>query len=268
MKFMTALFATLVLCSTTSVNAETCPITGCGTDWLNVPGDFSQPVNYFSMYLLGGQFNIEEWGENAPWVPSGHMVANTVGKQINFTATQFNHIGAGQGTSFLSANFDHYVIASGNITGGITSDTIPVYLDGNATGTLVDNGDGTGNWTLASHMYANFGPSIYANSPSGDLIVDMGVIQLTTNATYSYASSCVDANCQFVNFSSETGEAMNYHTGLAYLVGQTLTSYGYRVTVGLYGQDPVASPVPAPAAAWLMGSGLLGLIGVARRKAA
>ena len=29
-----------------------------------------------------------------------------------------------------------------------------------------------------------------------------------------------------------------------------------------------AAPVPAPAALWLFGSGLLGLIGVARRKAA
>ena len=39
-------------------------------------------------------------------------------------------------------------------------------------------------------------------------------------------------------------------------------------TLGMYGNDPVVSAVPVPAAVWLFGSGLIGLIGIARRKKA
>lgn len=37
---------------------------------------------------------------------------------------------------------------------------------------------------------------------------------------------------------------------------------------GVYGADPMVAAVPVPAAVWLFGSGLIGLVGVARRKAA
>jgi hypothetical protein len=64
-------------------------------------------------------------------------------------------------------------------------------------------------------------------------------------------------------------------SGLNVLIGQTLTfsitaegggSYTY---VALKGQPNIeVSAVPVPAAAWLFGSGLIGLTGVARRKKA
>lgn len=51
-------------------------------------------------------------------------------------------------------------------------------------------------------------------------------------------------------------------------VGAAPTFFGSPSALeGLFLAQP-ASPVPVPAAAWLLGSGLLGLIGVARRKAA
>lgn len=37
-------------------------------------------------------------------------------------------------------------------------------------------------------------------------------------------------------------------------------------TLSFNGTEPQVSAVPIPAAAWLLGSGLLGLVGVARRK--
>jgi hypothetical protein len=70
-----------------------------------------------------------------------------------------------------------------------------------------------------------------------------------------------------------TGQAMDYGTGDVFLVGHGSNTdpssglYGTRITLGINGNDPVLQTVPMPAAIWLFGSGLLGLIGVARRKA-
>lgn len=228
-----------------------------GTGCLQVPGDFSQPINNFSMYLLNGQFNVEGLDGYGGWVGIGGMTTlNTTGKQINFTATQFDQIGLGQGTSILSATLNHVEIGSADFLGMLAT----VYIDGNATGTLVDNGDGTGHWTLDTHLFANWGPN------TG---MDLGIVPLTTNAIYTYndGNSWCDYSACTPN-SIAAGSAMNYHSGLAYMVGQGVipngSFQGFRVTYGLQGQDPLAAPVPA--AVWLLGSGLLGLAGFARKR--
>jgi len=57
--------------------------------------------------------------------------------------------------------------------------------------------------------------------------------------------------------------------------GNTFSFFGYTVDTGTFGQGPgwnttsgtsSLSAVPIPAAVWLFGSGLLGLVGMARRK--
>lgn len=247
-------------------NAATCPSAGCDANWLNVPGDFANPINNFTMHLLGGWFAIDStyvdtsgqqgWGGLLN-DPSGHTPINTLENKINFTATQFNLIGLGQGTSALNASLNHVVIGTGEDFFGYDA---TIYADGQATGTLVDNAHSTqGNWALNTHLYADWGVNFG---------IDLGIIALSTNASYTY---CTLLDCSVPN-SSVSGSAMDYHTGFAYLVGQgTIQSgafQGLRVTIGLAGQDPLVAPVPVPAAAWLLGSGLLGLIGVARRKAA
>ena len=54
----------------------------------------------------------------------------------------------------------------------------------------------------------------------------------------------------------------NFSGGGQYVGNKTISNYAWAV------YDGDVSAVPIPAAVWLFGSGLLGLIGVARKKAA
>ncbi len=249
MKITIKLFCAIFAAGIYSTANAACPSEpGCTTNWLNVPGDFANPINNFSMYLLGGEFHVEGSDGNGGWSVVGNATPlNTSGKQIDFTATQFDHIGLGQGTSTLNASFNHYEIGSGVFFGNLTT----LYIDGSANGSLVDNADSTkGDWTLNVHLFGDYGPTL------GN---DLGYVSLSTNAFYDYDTS-----------DTATGTIMDYHTGLAYLVGQGVIQsgpfQGVRITVGLQGQDPLSAPVPVPAAAWLLGSGLIGLAGVAGKK--
>ncbi|MBU1690299.1 MAG: hypothetical protein KJ958_13565 [Gammaproteobacteria bacterium] len=258
--FLIAVVLSASLLTAASANAATCPSAGCDANWLNVPGDFSQPVNNFSMFLLNGWFNVTSSFDGSG--VGGSNPLNTTGNQINFTASQFDHNGPGQGTATLNASFNHVVIGSGVLLGLNTT----IYIDGTAAGALIDNADSTqGHWTLNSHLFADWG-----NNKG----IDLGIMPLSTNASFAYsACDSYSAICSsaVANHLTASGSIMDYHSGLAYMVGQGTTLDGpfpgFRVTVGLLGQDPVVATVPAPAAAWLLGSGLLGLVGVARRKA-
>lgn len=65
--------------------------------------------------------------------------------------------------------------------------------------------------------------------------------------------------------SGTTLEFSNLSAGSYYAVvsGSSAVPSGGAYTIQLYAE---ASPVPVPAAVWLLGSGLIGLVGVARRK--
>jgi hypothetical protein len=69
-------------------------------------------------------------------------------------------------------------------------------------------------------------------------------------------------------YAPDTSIAWNFNTTNGYQLAyyKTYSFYAWAVRPG--DVAAAASTVPVPAAAWLFGSGLLGLIGVARRKAA
>lgn len=261
---------TAAIYSTANAACPTEP--GCNTNWLNVPGDFANPVNNFTMFLLGGWFNIEMPNGSGGWIGvsgsynGGSTSLNTTGNQINFTATQFDHSGPGQGTSTLNASLDHVVLGSGFFFDNLAT----IYADGLASGTLVDNTDSTrGHWTLNTHLYADW------NGITG---MDLGIMPLSTNASYTYTNTVevcyIDDGCYQVQRPNTVmaGSAMDYHSGLAFMAGQGILQSGpfngLRVTLGLEGQDPLATPatVPVPTAAWLLTSGLIGLAGFARKR--
>lgn len=73
------------------------------------------------------------------------------------------------------------------------------------------------------------------------------------NALLSSTGSGIDSNL----FSLGAG---NYH---AVVSGTASGTDGGKYSVSLYTEP---QPVPVPAAVWLLGSGLIGLVGVARRK--
>ncbi|TNG03677.1 MAG: VPLPA-CTERM sorting domain-containing protein [Gammaproteobacteria bacterium] len=82
--------------------------------------------------------------------------------------------------------------------------------------------------------------------------------------SYSFSMSAINIVSQTSNTISLEG------TGIASVTGLDDTSGEFSLTLNQNGQafsfSSSASVVPVPAAVWLFGSGLLGLVGIARRK--
>lgn len=83
-----------------------------------------------------------------------------------------------------------------------------------------------------------------------------------------------DVGATFLNTEGAVGTALNFWNGY----NNSTELFGYELAYRLIGQLNIdaatgvaslttPSAVPVPAAAWLLGSGLVGLVGVARRKA-
>lgn len=205
---------------------------------LNVPQDFP---GSFSMELLAGEMYIDQ-GQGPPFQ------INTDGYNILFDATEFNNVGEGAGSSDLTLTSTESWYIGSTMTFGYQAD---FYIDGTGSGVLVDNADSTaGHWTLNTPLYATW----------NNLEFRINDFTLTTDA------------CYLVGITQVCGSAMDYETGNAYLVGHLVVQdgpfVGMPLTFGFFANDPPISMIPVPAAVWLFGSGLIGLIGVARRKKA
>ena len=151
-------------------------------------------------------------------------------------------------------------------------------------GSLIAGGayNATGGVNLADATSVSLG-TVFANGGTGDVF---GTVDGLTPAGTGGVLS-LDAFAPVTNFFSVGGWTLDVNTltivdqtagtlnlkGLGVLTGHgfdatdikwsfsssSLTNYSMTVSN--------VSPVPVPAAAWLFGSGLLGLVGIARRKA-
>ena len=101
---------------------------------------------------------------------------------------------------------------------------------------------------LGYMFYQNMGGSLFDNL-TGDQTVD-GV--LLTDVQSNYWSG--------TEFSSGFALGFNFFNGLQLIRDKGNLNYGWAVRAG------DVSAVPVPAAVWLFGSGLIGLLGLARRK--
>lgn len=229
---------------------------------LNVPDDFP---NSFHMDLLSGSVFVDFVGGTSALGEIDVVPSNGL-SQILFDATSFDGFGPGEGTSDLTlTSTNQWDIATFNSFGFEGR----FFLNGNGAGTLVDNGDGSGEWALNIPLFAEW----------NNILFEFSDFSLSTSASYSYTpSTYYDAitGQQVTTSGALAGVSMDYETGDAFLVGQsTVTEVGHpfeglRITLGMNGNDPVLLPsaVPVPAAVWLFGSGLVGLVGFARRNKA
>jgi hypothetical protein len=138
--------------------------------------------------------------------------------------------------------FDDWRLASMSVAAGLPTGTTTSVVDCSTATELAcrDN-------ELGYMFYQNLGGNILNTLP-GNQVVDG--VTLTNIQSYYWSGTEFDSNSTwtFFFFSGDQGSIDHF------------SMYGWAVRSG------DVSAVPVPAAIWLFGSGLLGLIGVARRK--
>lgn len=149
-----------------------------------------------------------------------------------------------------------------------TSVTGPVVEGGGpVTGTMsFDNmGAGTASLTptttFAGYFWTATGISMQITSMPGDPVVGTASMLFNWNGNYNIPVSLNWAMDQYGYMTTLDGNGDG-------ILGNPMVSgpfAGFNAT--FQGQAMPVAAVPVPAAAWLLGSGLLGLVGVARRKA-
>ncbi len=208
---------------------------------INVPGDF--PGN-FRMDLLSANLFVDKGTPNSD---VDGVTINSTEIGIEFSASAFDGTGdPTYGSSTLATTGQAFIV--GDVS--VLTSSIEFEIAAGGPGTLTDLGNGTGHWemTVPTTIWVDGTEEFSTN------------VTLTTNGTVSY----YDAN----GLQSISGSAMDYATGDAFMVGQvTITEgqyAGYRGTLGIEGNDPVA--VPEPSTLFLVSAGMAGLAMAQRRR--
>ena len=155
------------------------------------------------------------------------------------------------GYTINTSVFQDYVLDAGDVNGDIwtlTFDAKSPFADGISEAAIDNGGNFRQASTSASAFIKTLDPSI-GYAATNDIRVDMTNISNTEWATFAISLDLSDAA----------------------LVGQIL-QFGFNTVTteydnsGVYYDNITFSAVPVPAAVWLFGSGLLGLVGISRRR--
>lgn len=219
--------------------------------------------------LVGGTFN------NSSVLASVGPITNAGTFNINVggSVTGINTVGMGTYTqtagltnvngSLAATIIDIHggsLMGSGTISGPVLLGAAAMVNPGNSPGTLTINGDLTSNGKLIFEI-AGLGAGQYD--------------ELKINGAALFSGGTLEFD--FINgFSAVSGNSWDFLFAGTYS-GQNKLNYIFNgLAPGLQGNVSFnankwslnVTSVPVPAAAWLLGSGLLGLIGVARRRVA
>ena len=241
----------------------------------NIPGDF--PGN-FRIDFLGTDFKL--WGNSSGTLSTESTIDFSVGTETSSGSGIYNISVAPGGFQFLGFQpgfgllFDVYGAGTGTGTfdtgtGGWVVDMPTLFvnysvIDGVKTaayGTRLDFHLTTSNiWIPGHDDYSS-----YTTTTASPMVLDVNSLQswgdlnLVAGGLVPYSSALT----------------LTYDWDLINTIAANYSSWqidtnpwaGIQYEFDIYGNDPVVSSVPVPAAMWLFGSGLAGLVGFARRKA-
>jgi hypothetical protein len=180
---------------------------------------------------------------------------------INFTVATSSYWDGKEDSGFGIQSFGFNL--SGAATGLVVADVGTSTIPSNWGVTLDDNQDGLGNFGVSISKTGTGQPN---RQDPLKFSIDLGLDQSTTDDIFDYvADSIAGDNGSFL-----------FAVHIAGFLDQNPDDPLGSCTV-LDANDPacnlltsvwVGAPVPVPAAVWLFGSGLIGLVGLARRKKA
>jgi hypothetical protein len=169
--------------------------------------------------------------------------------------------------------------ASGNLQWGLiggaypgSTETLPDYTRGDSL--VVSTGTSTSILTLSNNEIGDSIPTGYESDVGKLTAQTYDSFNGTTNGVFCTSGSAGDANCDLyasgITAAAALGTAQSLY-GATGNGGTSNTGKGYEYLLGsatFNGTSLVftGETVPLPAAAWLFGSGLLGLLGIARRR--
>lgn len=196
--------------------------------------------NLLSQFNVNGGVTTTSMGQAVADVINASQNAAVLAPTQNYTGNLTN------GATFLSSGQFNVVNITGNVT--VTNPSKNIWLSGGANDYFIVNVQGSlsvsnGSIGLAGGLTADH---VLFNVLGGDISL--------SNSSSSLYGTYLDVN-----------HAINLTPGSVYgavLGNQIHTSSGPKVYANLY------APVPIPAAVWLFGSGLLGLLGLSGRKRA
>ncbi len=265
------LFGALCACFLTLVSG----VTSASPAKFNIPGDFP---GTFQIDFLGTDFKLS--GSSSGSLSTASIIQFSVGSETSAGSGIYNTSVSPLGFSFLGfepvagLGFDVYGAGTGTGTFDTTTGdweinmptlfvNVSTDISGNVTtyGTRLDfklttqnifvpsaGGSLPGYWTTTAT------PMVIDESspdPWGDLnLVAGGIVPNSADLVLAYDFGLInDIGNTYTNFLLDA----NVWEGVQY-------------EFDIFGNDPLVSTVPVPAAVWLFGSGLLGLFGAAGRK--